>query len=480
MRVAGDPKEASPRQLAAALVLYDLLGRSGKFDAWQQFDGVLQTFVGKTDSMTFAQLGAVLDTAGVTAPGAIRDESAVAALQKRIGEGKVGRQQIRGDVFVVNPASPVTYELPHSFTFLGQKFAVDSWVTSRVVYDEIIRDGDKVRRRIPSCLDVAFAALGNNHVVPVLTERITSPAGRRFRDGLNYQHNLAAVRETLDGQPASQWADNIYNGWLGCLRQLSSPTTDERYPEAMRTRAWAMKSTNTQLASWAQLRHDTILYVKQSYTAVPGCYYPAGFVEPVPHFWGQLEQVVENAARQIENTRYPDPRLQKHHAGFLRLFAGRVKTLRTISEKELAQKPLSAEETKFLEDVVEVQHVRIGSGATRKFAGWYPGLFYQGPEDSAKWDALVADVHTNPPSPQDGDPGCVLHQGVGNVDLVLIAVDNGADRMVFAGPVLSHYEFEMPGVSRKADSEWKTDLSTGRTPPRPEWTRGYLVPAGKK
>ena len=63
-------------------------------------------------------------------------------------------------------------------------------------------------------------------------------------------------------------------------------------------------------------------------------------------------------------------------------------------------------------------------------------------------------------------------QAVGNVDLLLIAIDNGKDRMVFAGPVLSHYEFELTGIVRKSDSEWGKDLNAGRLPPRPEWTQG--------
>ena len=151
-------------------------------------------------------------------------------------------------------------------------------------------------------------------------------------------------------------------------------------------------------------------------------------------------------------------------------------TLRGIAEKELARSPLSKEETAFLEDVIETSHARFGSGSILVYQGWYPNLFYLGANDSLKWDALVADVHTNPPSPLDGDPGCVLHQGVGSVDLLLVAVDSGKDRMVYAGPVLSHYEFEMPGVTRKADSEWKKDLRDGHAPPRPEWTAGYLVP----
>ena len=41
---------------------------------------------------------------------------------------------------------------------------------------------------------------------------------------------------------------------------LSAPTTNAKYPEVMRTRAWGHKTLNTQLASWAELRHDTILY----------------------------------------------------------------------------------------------------------------------------------------------------------------------------------------------------------------------------
>jgi len=42
--------------------------------------------------------------------------------------------------------------------------------------------------------------------------------------------------------------------------------------------------------------------------------------------------------------------------------------------------------------------------------------------------------------------------------------------------VLSHYEFELPGTARKSDSEWKQDLKNGNAPPRPKWTRSYLVP----
>jgi hypothetical protein len=224
----------------------------------------------------------------------------------------------------------------------------------------------------------------------------------------------------------------------------------------------------------------------------------------VPHFWARLEEMVTRSADLIEKATYPDRTFipdqdrigptgrierkgekvtyrgkekQDQQARFLRNFAAQVAVLKGIAEKELAAKPLDAKEAQFLKEVV--QTVRQGSGSTR-YGGWYPGLFYQDRTESGVWDATVTDVHTDPPAPVIGDPGCVLHQGVGNVDFLLLAVDSGADRMAYAGPVLSHYEFEMVGVTRKSDSEWRKEIKAGKLPPRSEWTRGYLVPGENK
>jgi len=87
--------------------------------------------------------------------------------------------------------------------------------------------------------------LGNDQVVPELVAQMKGtfpnqarPHAQKFRDGLPYQHNLAAVRAVMDRQTPSAWESNIYVSWLDCLRQLSVPTTDTKFPEAMRTRAW--------------------------------------------------------------------------------------------------------------------------------------------------------------------------------------------------------------------------------------------------
>ena len=90
-------------------------------------------------------------------------------------------------------------------------------------------------------------------------------------------------------------------------------------------------------------------------------------------------------------------------------------------------------------------------------------------------DPLVTDIQTAPPDQID-PVGGVLHEATGNVDLLMIAVDNGADRMVYVGPVMSHYEFQLGPTTRQTDSEWKTQIRAGNAPPVPDWTRTYWVP----
>src|SRR5262249_32434037 len=187
---------------------------------------------------------------------------------------------------------------------------------------------------------------------------------------------------------------------------------------------------NTQMASWTQLRHDTILYVKQSYTEGLTCYYPAGFVEPVVPFWAAMDAMASRSATLLEQTPFPEAvgPTQRKQVKFLRDFATQMGKLRRIAEKELDQKERAADGKKQMEDVMQMKHVQMGCYSIQKYTGWYPALFYRGPEDCVKWDALVADVHTDVPAHPIGDPGSVLHQGVGNVDLLIIAIDNGKDR----------------------------------------------------
>ena len=513
LRVAGGPYQdcaaeaphpAPLRELGTAVVLQQWLSAAGQFENWWRFDQVIQAFVGWTDSLTVGQLGALLRAAKLRSLADVPNLAVLQQLQQDLEAGRVGVQQITSD-YLYSPLGPAQVKLPVSFTFAGQRFVVDSWALSKVVFDEVIWDTDgvltledKLPRRKPSALDVAFTVLGNNQIVPDLVARIGTLDGLKFRDGLFYQHNLAAVRQVIDRQDSAVWRKNMYFHWLGSLRQLSTPTTDSRYPECMRTRAWAMKTLNTQIASWTQLRHDTILYAKQSYTPPIACSYPNGYVEPRTEFWGRSAETARATADLLASLPLAGPvviqpdegmptqttleNIQAQQLAFLNSFAATLDRLGAIAQKELAQQPLTTLEASFLKDLMEsaqFQYVK-----TKQYTGWYPSLFYKNVlenlgygenEGSDKWDPLVADVHTDTPDALHGDPGGVLHEAVGNVHLLMVAVDCGSDRMVYAGPVLSHFEFEMPASVRKSDSEWKTELKQGEHPAHPDWTGSYLV-----
>jgi hypothetical protein len=530
-RYAGFANGATPgtntlRELSGAVALELLLRNSGGFSNWFEFNRTLEMFVGTPDSLNFAQLNRLLVAAGINSPADLPNQAALTNLQNQLMSGQLGLQQITSGYYY-SPFSSVQTKLPRSFTFMGQRFVMDSWAVGKSTFDQIIWDdngipelADKVLRRVPSALDVAFAVLGNSQVVPEIAARIArtnlTPADGRayWRDGRPYQHNLAAVRNVIDSQNPSAWTNTVYNHWLACLRLLSEPTTGNQYPEPMRTRPWAMKTLNTQLASWTHLRYSTALYVRESYTPIVLCLYPKGYVEPRPAFWARMNEMAlatkavlatlptNGVFNYTHYTNHPTLPVQvpytvqvsgltmySNRLALMDHFVATLDTLRSISEKELSKLPFSAADNLFLQQLVEFDYV-----GQRTYTGWYPKLFYwpgkemvpwtadmqtdSGDEKGSDyWDALVTTVHTAPPDPMVGDPGSILHQAVGNVQLMFIAVDNGpGDLAVYAGPVLSHYEFELGPNTRLTDEQWKTQVTNNIIPPAPEWTRSYLVP----
>ena len=96
------------------------------------------------------------------------------------------------------------------------------------------------------------------------------------------------MRVLADEHGAASGA-NLYNLWLGALRALSpgrrpAPGQAPRPARGGAHRGLGRRVLNTQLASWAELRHDTILYAKQSYTGGVACEFPDAYVDPYPAF----------------------------------------------------------------------------------------------------------------------------------------------------------------------------------------------------
>lgn len=481
-RVAGSPDFASPRELGTAMILTELLSKSETVGAWTVADKIIRAFVGIPDSMTPPQLNGFLAANGINSVSEISSLGELEELQRALEAGELGGQEIFSHGFFVSAGGAPT-KLPRSFALFGQRFVMDSWALSNVVFDRIIRDGQKVVRRIPSGVDVAFSVLGNQVATPILAERILSTNGVGFRDGSPVQHHFGALFDVFESMEASAWTDNIYTSWLNVLRQMSQPLGDS-VPSVFRTEEWGRKTMSSQLASWTHLRHNTVLYVKQSGTGGALCSFPHSYVEPNLAAWQALSTMAGSTADLLELTLVPTPFGPDTRVRYLRNFQSTCDTLASIVSKQLSRTALSDSERFFLQDMVEVMVDYVGE---RSFSGWYPRLYLAeldrwgdfrieaNPEThpSNVWDPVVTDVHTDFPSPLHGDPGTILHEAVGNTALMVVAVDCVAKR-VYTGPVATYYEFTSgPGnFDRMTDEEWRERLQTN-PPSLPSWTSGH-------
>ncbi|MDC0935009.1 DUF3160 domain-containing protein [Pirellulales bacterium] len=458
------------RELRNAALLSHLVRDSGNDSNLRAMAELHRLLVGRSDNLSVPQMLATMDSeqvADVEALSGVNNPKLewLAASLSKSGEGQ---QQIRSQSIVSNPYDDYKVPPPALFQVFGQSFAADAFVLSHTVFDSILFEGTKQTRMMPSSLDVA-AALGNP-----LAARLLEPELRNW----NYSANLIAGREFLSQLSPEFWDANVYHSWLDALRTLDDPPPTGILPEVMRSAPWQAKQLQTQLSSWSELRHDNILYAKQSYTGVPGCSYPDAYVEPYPVLYRKLGSLATTTASRLQECEFA---FDDSAGGQWRaeLFAGQIKfltrfaeimaQLETISELEVEGKPMTEEQRRFLEATVDRRGTVVhGSGTKPRYDGWYCDLIYNDADPTAA-SPTVADVHTNPTDHK------VLQVGIGNVNFAVIAVDSGEDVGAFIGPVYSFYEFTRQAEARLDDQTWEGWISQDLLPPRPEWTSTFVA-----
>lgn len=473
---SSESSEDSVRQLRNAAILTHLLHKTGQDKRLKQVDDVIRMLVGPSDNLNPWDLHRIMGKAGIARPAGLRDAKVVRELQGKLAKGEFGTQLIRSQVLYpkLGEAKAV---VPSLFQLFGQRFVIDSFVLSKVVHDEIVFRGRKMPRMMPTGLDV-MAAFGNPTAVQLLKDEL-----KRWK----YGSNLIATKELVGELDKQFWTSTTTNIWLDSLRTLDDdfPKTAQ-VPEVMRTQLWQRKQLQTQLASWAELRHDNILYAKQSYS-VPGCAFPDGYVEPYPTFYRKLRHFAETAIKLFSTVRLEATNVNLKHylakatKNQLKYFVELAATMRMLEEiavGELKGDPLTKKQEKFLKSTFDhLGSVRFGSSSKPDYNGWYCRLYYERTQSPSLWQPLkpkptIADVHTDPHFKQ------VLEMGVGGPNLAIIAVNRGKDVAAYVGPVYSYYEFKHPVSNRLTDEEW-TKMLNGRTQPaRPEWARelvGKLV-----
>ncbi len=372
-----------------------------------------------------------------------------------------------GQVIIVESSDAITPEMlekllekSKGFRLMGQRFIPDSYVMGRLVSPGaggLAPDGDPNAftavlsdvgyiRGFPRGLDV-MAVMGSERAAWWLAE---------LKDDryTKYAESFADMADFLAEQSPEQWHANLYWGWLATLQTLLTPAP-EGTQSFMQTHAWADKSLTAALASWAELRHDTILYAKQSYTpnfetSIPPPP-PPGYVEPNPAFFANLLALNEMTRVGLDDMGM----LPEAAEARLVALSTVLERMLTIAVVELSGAPLDEADVNAIDMLADTLDTVVA-----------------GVEEAGVKTTLVADVHTDQNSKK------VLEEGVGYVELLVAAyrIPDGTIALG-AGPVLSYYEFKHPMDDRLTDEKWREILAGTEPgmPAPPEWTATYRI-----
>jgi hypothetical protein len=452
------------RMQLGALLLNEVLYSCGKLENLTLHEEIISFLVGPDDNLTPGELKGLSDQ-NLTHHAELFQSDTYDEFTELLNASDDYGQKIMSNFFLVDPFSDDPGNLPVSFKLLGQKFLVDSYVFSEVVFDRIIHNGQKVWRPLPDPLD-AMAALGNEDALALLEDEL---------DQYKYASNMAGLKYLIDSYDDEFWEQSLYNTWLGAIRSLNPPSSSQNLPYFMQTTAWHQEKLNTQLTSWAQLRHDNILYGKQSYTGGTGCSYPYTYVEPYPELYNQLQLFADNAAVFFQDVLSGSMIQSKDQIiDYYLEYANIMGKLGIIAQKQLENKRLAEDEITFLKTMIN-SYMASGPAIT----GWYNDLFFD-PAKGLTWDFTVADVHTQPTDYAGAVVGNVLHVGNGMINMGVFLAENPCNPgqyMAFAGPVSSFHMKVTGNFERLNDQKWEEMFWQGYDafPDRPDWVSAYLL-----
>jgi hypothetical protein len=466
-------KDANIATIQASLISAELsnvaVGDGTTQEIWDRIYSVTSFFVGTADDLTpYEYLSAIEKVFGTEFDASLlTSEDNLLALKAELAQMRNPEIYGGSGICVVYP--PITKEKLYQclaktkgMRFMGQRFVPDSYMFQNLVSPAVgmyVGDNEPFTMKMtqagparcfPRGLDV-MAVLGSERAYQILKdEGDTEYAGK----DTSYDKQLNELKSQFGEFDVADWNRNLYWSWLCALKPLLEEFGDG-YPTFMQTEAWQDKELNTALASWAELRHDTILYAKQSYTptcsAVPPPPKPVvGYVEPIPEFYARmlaLTSMTEEGLTQL-NALTDEERTRLNS---LENILGR---LIDISTDELENRELGEADYEFI----------------RNFGKELDSIV-TGVEAKGKETTIVADVHTDTNPPRQ-----VLEEGVGYVDLILVTYELPDGRILTgAGPTFSYYEFKHPMAERLTDEKWQEMLEQGDVPERSAWINSFYA-----
>lgn len=349
--------------------------------------------------------------------------------------------------------------------FMGQRFVPDSEVFHQLTRANRAR---KEMRLFPNGLDF-MAALGSDKAKALLLGEMK----QTWSGWLGYPEALEAVIQAFGRTDEATWNRTLYYRWLYLLQALVDERAMARVgPPFVRSDGWKRKSLSTALGSWAELRHNTILYAKESMSAECGGDSgevelwipepPKGYVEPNVVFFRRLGAVLAATDAQLSARRM----LQPHLRGQLKRLRDVVTFLQRVAEKEVAGKPRTLAEYEQIQKLGSLfDNITLSLLSDGEPVQWSD---FQGPDGHMP---VIADVHTA--------NGQALEVGVGRAHEMYVLVEIEGKLKLTRGAVFSYYEFPWPAADRLTDEKWQKLLEAGKQPAQPSWIAPVLAPERK-
>jgi len=458
-----------------ALLMTDIFLRDKElYKLWQSIYEPTTYFVGRTDDLSSEDYIRLIRK--IYPPGGSVDTYADRDLLDRFIDQAAklaGPRILSGAAFVEDGEFAATTQ---GFRFMGQRFIPDSYIFQELVFGvkDLGPEGSRMilrytgsgrpftleyipnvgpARAFPRGLDV-MAVLGSDRALEILKREGDT-------EYTYYDEQFSRLRREFAGRSRTEWTQNLYWRWLDALRPLLAAPDDQSWPRFMLSSAWQDKTLQTALGSWTELRHDTILYAKQSTTMMAKAMPPRpkttyGYVEPYVEVYRRLHEMMTHLRRRLDDLGLEIPEVSRKIEQFEDLLA----TLEAISQKELDGEEISDEEYAIIRTIGG----RLAS--LKLFPEEIMDKITSGTDE--KMD-LVADVHTEP------NTGQVLEEAIGSPDNISVIVDDARGRRICRGGVFSYYEFKHPMDDRLTDEAWQQMGKDQRRPDPPRWTASFAI-----
>lgn len=427
---------------------------------WKSIYSITSFFAGASDDPGYDQFSAVIEQCYGSVPDASVLASDDAAFAKVFLAAKELDPPAVNSVPVMEGEDPV---IP-SFRFMGQRFTVDAAIMQKLIFSAVKENANGDRRYLPDTLDTA-AALGSDQAAAILNEQ----GDYKFE---NYEKNMDTAAEHFNNSDPRIWNSSLYAGWLNTLRPLFE-SKGEGYPMFMQSAEWDKRNLECFAGSFAELKHDTILYSKSVMAEMGGGYDTPpddrGYVDPEPKIYSRFIFLSDNTKEGLKNLGMLSARDEEN----LDRLSEIAKRLLEISEKELKAEKLSDDDYDWI----------------REYGGYIEHFWNEvnNPDDTEDRVypenvpcPVIADIATDP-------NGSILEVGTGYAQTMYVVFPIDGELHVGSGSVYSFYQFEAPMSDRMTDSEWRQILKGGYVddnwewietepaPDQPEWTQSYRV-----